>query len=88
MSFDCQALGAIAAIVAMAAGFADYVALPRAHPAADTAVFHMLAMGGAWLLFVSSLALRGLPASEAPPHGRLVYRFGVGVSSDPPTGRL
>ena len=106
VSFDCQALGAVAAIVAMAAGLADYAALPRPHPAGDTAVFHMLAMGGAWLLFVSSLALRGLPASETPPliataaavagflvmaiggrlGGRLVYRFGVGVSSDPPSG--
>ncbi len=107
VSFDCQALGAIAAIVATAAGVADYAALPRAHPAADTAVFHMMAMGGAWLLFVSSLALRGLPASQTPPlvataaavagflvmaiggwlGGRLVYRFGVGVSGDSPSGR-
>ncbi len=107
VSFDCQALGVIVAIVAMAAGLADYAALPRTHPAGDTATFHMLAMGSAWLLFVSSLALRGLPAGTTPPPiataaavagflvmaiggwfgGRLVYRFGVGVSSDRPHGR-
>jgi uncharacterized membrane protein len=101
ISFGCQALGVLGAVVAMVPGFFDFVALPRSHPAVDTATFHLLAMSGAWLMFIASLALRGLPATAAPPlvattaagagfvfmaiggwlGGRLVYRFGVGVSS-------
>lgn len=66
-SFGCQALGVLAATVAMAAGVLDYATLARNHPAQDTAVAHMLVMGTAWLAFLASLGLRGLPQGATPP---------------------
>lgn len=66
ISFGSQALGVLMAAVAMLAGFLDYAGLSRQHPAQDTAVWHMLAMGTAWLLFLISLAARGLPAADPP----------------------
>lgn len=67
ISFGCQALGVLVAAVAMLAGFLDYAAIPRQHPAQDAAVSHMIAMSTAWLLFLVSLASRGLPAADPPP---------------------
>lgn len=66
ISFGCQALGVLAALVAMLFGLLDYASIPRQHPAQDTAVFHMLAMGTAWVMFVVSIALRGLPPGQPP----------------------
>lgn len=65
-SFACQALGLLAALPAMVAGAADFSSLPRGHPGLDTAVAHLAAMGTAWLLFLSSVVLRGLPDGNAP----------------------
>lgn len=67
VSFGAQALGVLVAVAAMATGALDLAALARSHPAADTAVWHMFAMGSAWLLFVASVALRGWPVSGPPP---------------------
>jgi uncharacterized membrane protein len=66
-SFACQALGLVAAVPAIAVGAFDFASLPRSHPGLDTAVAHLSAMGVAWLAFVASLVLRGLPGPEAPP---------------------
>lgn len=66
-SFACQSLGTIGGLPALAAGFLDYGAIPHRHPARETAVRHMMAMGMAWLLFLTSLALRGASPGEAPP---------------------
>jgi uncharacterized membrane protein len=67
VSAGAQALGVLIAVVAMVTGALDFASLARPHPATDTAVWHMLAMGTAWLLFVASLALRGWPVSGPPP---------------------
>lgn len=66
ISFGSQALGALVAALAMLAGFVDYAALEREHPAQSTTVTHMLVMCTAWLSFLISLALRGLPGVEPP----------------------
>lgn len=66
-SFACQALGLLAAIPAMAAGAFDFASLPRGHPGLDTAVAHLSAMGVAWLSFLASAVLRGLPGPDAAP---------------------
>lgn len=66
-SFACQALGLLAALPAMAAGALDFTSLPRGHPGLDTAVAHLMAMGTAWLLFLASAMLRGLPGAGAAP---------------------
>lgn len=70
--FACQALGVLAALAAMVAGVLDYAALPRHHPAQDTAMAHMLVMGTAWICFLASLGLRGLPDGSTPPLPALV----------------
>lgn len=67
IGFAAQGLGVITATLAMVAGVADYAGLARGHPAQGTANMHMLAMGLAWLMFVTSLALRGMPTGVAPP---------------------
>lgn len=67
VSFGCQALGVLAATLAMVAGLLDYAALARDHPAQETAVAHMLVISTAWLSFLASLGLRGLPDGATPP---------------------
>lgn len=67
VSFGCQSLGLAAAIPAMAAGAIDFSSLPRGHAGLDTAVAHLTAMGTAWLLFLASVVVRGLPGAQAPP---------------------
>ena len=64
--FWALAAGVAIGAAAMAAGALDFAALPGTHPARDTAVHHMLAMGSAWLLCVLALALRGWPPDTAP----------------------
>lgn len=64
-AFGCLAAGVVLAAIAMLAGFLDFVAIPRGHEAQGVAVSHMLAMGTAWLLFLSSLALRGWPPAPS-----------------------
>lgn len=71
-SFAGQALGLLAAVPAMAAGALDLASLPRGHPGLDTAVAHLSAMGVAWLSFLASVLLRGLPGPEAPPLGAVI----------------
>jgi len=66
ISFVCQALGVVIAALAMLAGFFDFAAISRDEPAQGVAVSHLLAMGTAWLLFIVSLAMRGLPATNPP----------------------
>ncbi len=74
-SFACQALGLLAAIPAMAAGAFDFASLPRGHPGLDTGVAHLTAMGVAWLLFLGSVVLRGLPGAEAPARSAVIAGF-------------
>lgn len=72
ISSGCQALGLVAATLAMIAGALDFAALPRGHPAQDSAVAHIMAMSIAWLCFLASLALRGLPGEAPPPLAALI----------------
>lgn len=74
-SFACQALGLLAAVPAMAAGAIDFASLPRGHPGLDTAVAHLSAMGVAWLSFLASVVLRGLPGTDAPPLVAVIAGF-------------
>ena|SRR5437868_3345298 len=81
ISFGSQALGVLMATLAMLAGFLDYLTIARHDPAQDTAVRHMMAMSTAWLLFLVSLALRGvratdLSAAAAPPGWATVAAIG------------
>jgi uncharacterized membrane protein len=66
MSFVSQAVGIVIALLAMIAGFLDFAAIPRDEPAQGVAVTHLLAMSTAWLLFIVSLGMRGLPATSPP----------------------
>lgn len=66
MSFVAQAAGIVIALLAMVAGFFDFAAIPRDDPAQGAAVSHLLAMSTAWMLFIVSVAMRGLPATDAP----------------------
>ncbi|HEU4592439.1 MAG TPA: DUF2231 domain-containing protein [Steroidobacteraceae bacterium] len=66
VSFGSYAAGIVSAVLAMLAGFLDLVTIAQGNPARDTAVFHMLAMSTAWLLFLVSLALRGFSLEAAP----------------------
>ena len=66
VSFGSQAAGIVIALLAMVAGFLDFAAIPRGEPAQRVAVTHLLAMSTAWLLFIVSLAMRGLPAMNPP----------------------
>ena len=66
ISFGSQAVGIAIAAVAMLAGVFDFAAIPRDTPAQGIAVSHLLAMSTAWLLFIVSLAMRGLPPTNAP----------------------
>lgn len=63
LSFWCLALGLIAALPAIAAGFMDYTSLPNDHPALGTANAHMLIMASATIAFLVSLLVRGGPAA-------------------------
>lgn len=74
-SFACQALGLLVAVPAMAAGAFDFASLPRGHPGVDTAVAHMAAMGVAWLSFLASVILRGLPGPESAPLAAILAGF-------------
>lgn len=74
-SFACQSLGLLAAVPAMAAGAFDFASLPRGHPGHDTAVAHLSAMGAAWLSFLASVVLRGLPGPEAPSLAAILAGF-------------
>ena len=66
VSFISQAVGIVMAGLAMVAGFFDFAGIPREEPAQGVAVSHLLAMSTAWLLFIVSIALRGLPATNPP----------------------
>ena len=61
------AAGTGTGVIAMLAGAADYARIPRGHAGSDTAAAHMLAMGSAWVLFATALALRGAPARADVP---------------------
>lgn len=63
LSFWCLALGLIAALPTIAAGFIDYAWLPNDHPALGTANAHMLLMSSATIAFLVSLLVRGGPAA-------------------------
>jgi uncharacterized membrane protein len=45
----------------MIAGVVDFVGMQKDSPARDPAVSHLMAMCGAWLIFLVALALRGFP---------------------------
>lgn len=68
----CLGLGVVAGLFAMVAGALDYAALPRRHPAQDTAARHMLWMITAWLLFTVSLVARGYGRPGPPPRWAIV----------------
>jgi uncharacterized membrane protein len=75
LSEACLGLGVISGLLAMAAGALDYAALPRQHPAQDTAVWHMLSMGAAWCLFVICWVARGTPGSGPPLQWTIVVEL-------------
>ena len=56
-AFWCTAAGVAMALLAMAAGFMDLMALPAEHPAQGTAQAHMLLVGSAWCVFVIALVV-------------------------------
>lgn len=62
LSFYGQALGDLAGAAAILTGWLEFTTIPRAMPEQDVAAAHMLAMCGAWLAFLVSLALRQSPA--------------------------
>lgn len=53
-----HAIGTLSALVAMAAGFADLLALPAEHPALRDAQRHLLWVSLAWSGYAASLLLR------------------------------
>jgi uncharacterized membrane protein len=55
------ALGGASGLLAMIAGILDFVGLAKDSPARDPAVAHLMAMCGAWLIFLMALALHGYP---------------------------
>lgn len=61
------AAGLAIGALAMLAGFLDYLGVPKDHPAQDTAVWHMMVMGAAWMLMLFSFAGRELSPEGAPP---------------------
>ena len=66
ISFWSQALGVASGALAMLAGVLDFAAMPRDHAGRDSAISHFLVMCTAWLLFLVSLALRGVPQGSGP----------------------
>ncbi len=66
LSFWCLALGLIAALPAIAAGFVDYISLPNDNLVLGTANAHLSIMAGATIVFLVSLLLRGSPAAVDP----------------------
>ena len=67
--FWCLVAGSIMAVPAAVTGLTDLAALERT-PAEDTAMRHMLAMGGAFAAYVIALMVR---AGTAPPPGWRLY---------------
>ncbi len=64
VAYWALAAGALLGLLAMGAGFTDFLLLDRANPALDKVQTHMLLMGGAWSVFVLALVLR---TRQAPP---------------------
>lgn len=65
------AAGLVAGVVAAGVGVVDLFALEPQHPALDVAVRHLIATGGALLLFLVSLLLRG--GAGTPASGRVPW---------------
>jgi uncharacterized membrane protein len=74
--FWCLVAGSVMALPAAVTGLMDLAALERT-PAEDTAMRHMLTMGGAFAAYVTALMLR---AGTAPPEGWRLYT-GLALSS-------
>ena len=55
------ALGCATGLLAMIAGILDFVGVAKDSPAREPAVAHLMAMCGAWLIFLMALALHGYP---------------------------
>ena len=66
LSYWCLAAGLAMALPAIATGFAEFLRIPKGDPAEKTAVWHMYAMSGAAILFLSSLLLHR-PAGAPQP---------------------
>jgi len=64
VAYWALAAGGLLGLLAMGAGFTDFLLLGREHPALDKVQTHMLIMGSAWSVFVLNLLLR---ARQAPP---------------------
>ncbi|HVY80186.1 MAG TPA: DUF2231 domain-containing protein [Steroidobacteraceae bacterium] len=75
VSFGSYAAGVASAVLTMLAGFLDFAAIAQSDPAREKAVFHMLAMSTAWLLFLVSLALRGFSLVAAPSVWAIAMAF-------------
>lgn len=67
IAYWSMAIGIVIALVAMTAGFVDFVKLGSEHPAWDAVQRHMLLMGSAWSVFVLDLLLRSREAPDAMP---------------------
>ena len=61
LAMGALALGCISGLLAMVAGIVDFLDVPRSSPAGDVSVSHLIAMCGAWLIFLVALALHGYP---------------------------
>lgn len=80
LSFWCLALGLIAALPAIAAGFLDYAQLPNNDPALGTANAHLSIMAGATTVFLVSLLVRGGAAvADSSPSMLAVVLSAVGT---------
>jgi len=61
LGFATLALGCASGLLAMIAGIFDFVGMAKNSPAREPAVAHLMAMCGAWLIFLMALALHGYP---------------------------
>lgn len=67
VAYWALAAGVLFGLLAMGAGFTDFLLLGRTHPALGAVQTHMLIMGSAWSIFVLDLLLRTREPPSAMP---------------------
>ncbi len=67
VSYWALMAGVISALLAMAAGFMDFMSCDPEHPAADKVQTHLMLMGISWSLFLFDLILRSREAPDVMP---------------------
>jgi uncharacterized membrane protein len=78
IAFWTMMAGVAAGAIVAVAGFVDYVALPRDHPAERTVIRHLAAVGVGLMLFVVALLLHGSPTP--PDGGKSLWVVAVSVA--------